>query len=124
MYVSDMRQRAHTGMAWEIARKNLTRGQSQMKTWFDRKTKNGQFNVGDKVLAVLPIPYQPLEAGNSGPYVITKKVSEVKYLIHTPDRRKSQRPQCHINMLKAYHQRSKETTNQGDDLKLLHKCYV
>ena len=111
-YVSDMRQRAHK--AWEIARKNLTQAQSRMKTWFDKKTKNRQFNVGEKVLALLPIPYQPLQARYSGPYVITKKVSKVDYIIDTPDRRKSQRL-CHINMLKAYHQRSKETTNQGDN---------
>ena len=111
-YVSDMRQRAHK--AWEIARKNLTQAQSRMKTWFDKKTKNRQFNVGEKVLALLPIPYQPLQARYSGPYVITKKVSEVDYIIDTPDRRKSQRL-CHINMLKAYHQCSKETTNQGDN---------
>ena len=111
-YVSDMRQRAHK--AWEIARKNLTQAQSRMKTWFDRKTKNRQFNVGDKVLALLPIPYQPLQARYSGPYMITKKVSEVDYVIDTPDRRKSQRL-CHINMLKTYHQRSNETTNQGND---------
>ena len=73
-YVSDMRQRAHK--AWEIARKNLTQIQSRMKTWFDKKTKNRQFNVGEKVLALLPIPYQPLQARYSGPYMITKKVSE------------------------------------------------
>ena len=111
-YVSDMRQRAHK--AWEIARKNLTQAQSRMKTWFDKKTKNLQFNVGEKVLALLPIPYQPLQARYSGPYMITKKVSKVDYIIDTPDRRKSQRL-CHINMLKAYHLRSKETTNQGDN---------
>ena len=111
-YVSDMRQRAHR--VWETARKNLTQAQSRMKTWFDKKTKNRQFNVGEKVLALLPIPYQPLQGRHSGSYMITKKVSEVDYIIDTPDRRKSQRL-CHINMLKAYHQRSKETTNQGDN---------
>ena len=55
-----------------------------------------------------------MQARSSGPYVITKKVSEVDYLIDIPDRRKSQRL-CHINMLKVYHQRSKEATNQGDN---------
>ena len=94
-----------------------------MKTWFDKKTKNRQFNLGEKVLALLPIPYQPLQARYSGPYMITKKVSEVDYIIDTPDRRKSQRL-CHINMLEAYHQRSKETTNQGDNPELLHKWFV
>ena len=111
-YVSDMRQRAHE--AWEVARKNLKQAQIKMKTWHDKKAKNRQFKVGDKVLALLPIPYQPLQARYSGPYVITKKVSEVDYVIDTPDQRKSQRL-CHINMLKAYQQPSEEMTNEAND---------
>ena len=84
-----------------------------MKTWHDKKAKNRQFKVGEKALALLPIPYQPLQARYSGPYVIAKKVSDVDYVIDTPDRRKSQRL-CHINMLKAYQQHSKETTNEAN----------
>ena len=67
--------------------------------------------MGDKVLALLPIPYQPLQARYSGPYVIT---NEVDYVINIPDRRKSHRL-CHINMLKAYQQRAEETVNKTDN---------
>ena len=107
-YVSDMRQRMQE--AWEIARGNLKQAQTRMKTWHDKKAKNQQFQVGDKVLVLLPIPYQPLQARYSGPYIITKKTSTVDYVIDTPDRRKPQRL-CHINMLKAYQQHSEETMN-------------
>ena len=63
------------------------------------------------MLALLPIPYHPLQARYSGPYVIVKKVSEVDYVMDTPDLQKSQRL-YHINMLKAYHQRSEGTTSE------------
>ena len=62
--------------------------------------------MGEKVLALLPIPKSPLQARFCGPYLITRKASDVNYIIHTPDRRKSQRL-CHVNMLKKYHEREK-----------------
>ena len=80
-----------------------------MKTWYDKKAKRRQFKVGDKVLALLPVPTQPLQARYLGPYVIAEKVNEVDYIVNTPGRRKAQRL-CHINMLKEYHQRPDERT--------------
>ena len=47
------------------------------------------FNVGDKVLALLPIPGTLIIARYSGPYVMSKKLGQVNYVIHTPDQRKS-----------------------------------
>ena len=47
----------------------------------------------------------PLAAKFQGPYAIEKKLSEVNYVVSTPDRRKSRRV-CHINMLKRYHERA------------------
>ena len=57
--------------------------------------------MGDKVLALLPIPQQPLQVRYCGQYMIIRKVNDVDYVITTTDRRKSQRL-CHINMLKEY----------------------
>ena len=72
-----------------------------MKTWYDKRAKSRHFNIGDQVLVLLPIPRQPLQARYFGPYTIVKKVSDVDYIVDTPDRRKSQRL-CHVNMLKKY----------------------
>ena len=60
--------------------------------------------MGEKVLALLPLPRQPLQARFCGPYIITKKVGDVNYVIHTPDRRRTERF-CHVNMLKRYFER-------------------
>ena len=83
----------------ELARKNLEKSQQKMKTWYDQKARKRSFRMGDKVLALLPILQQPLQARYCGPYLITRKVSDLDYVIATPDRRKSQRL-CHINLLK------------------------
>jgi len=102
--VSDLRSRLTR--ASELAQKNLKVSQHKMKTWYDKNARRRSFQVGEKVLALLPMPKSPLQARFCGPYLITKKASDVNYIIHTPDRRKSQRL-CHVNMLKKYHDREK-----------------
>ena len=48
----------------------------------------------------------PLQAEYSGPYKVVKKISDTNYLVKTPGRRKETQV-CHINMLKAYHEKPK-----------------
>ena len=72
-----------------------------MKIRYDLTTKEREFNPGDKVLILLPIVGNPLQARYHGPYVIEKRISDLNYLIQTLDRR-NQRQLCHINMLKPY----------------------
>ena len=45
----------------ELARQNLERSQSRMKVWYDRRARHRQFNIGDEVLALLPITGYPLQ---------------------------------------------------------------
>ena len=101
-YVSSVRERLSGACA--LAREHLKTAQHVMKTHFDLKAKEREFVPGDKVLALLPVPQDPLSAKFHGPYRIIKKLNDVDYVISTPDRRKSRRV-CHINMLKEYHDR-------------------
>ena len=86
--------------AREIAADHLKRSQN-MKQLFDKKSKKRNFDQGEKVLIMLPIPGDPLHGRYSGPYVVEKKLSDVNYVIQSPDRQKKKRL-CHINMLKKY----------------------
>ena len=99
-YVSTFRYRL--SRASELARENLKQSQSKMKVWYDQKARDRKFSVGDKVLVLLPITGHTLQARYHGPYVVTQKVSDVDYIIATPDRRK-QHQLCHVSMLKRYH---------------------
>ena len=88
----------------EIARKNLKKAQNSMAEQYDKHAVQRSFVPGDKVLAILPVTGKPLQARFHGPYQIHKKISEVNYVVLTPDRRK-EKQLCHINMLKPYIER-------------------
>ena len=98
-YVSDFKLKLVR--ACEIAKKNLRESQFKMKTKFDKKSVERHFDVGDKVLALLPMQGNSLQARYFGPYEIVEKISDVNYVISTPERRKGQQL-CHVNMLKSY----------------------
>ncbi|KAL6490059.1 hypothetical protein MHYP_G00004040 [Metynnis hypsauchen] len=78
-----------------------------MKRSFDKCAVARQFQPGDKVMVLLPIPGPSLSAKFSGPYSVEEKLSDTDYIIRTPDRKRKKRV-CHINMLKTYHTRKAE----------------
>ena len=92
--------------AGQMAKRNLQESQSKMKVWYDRKAISRCFEPGDRVLVLFPVVGNPLQAKYSGPYKVVKKISDTNYLVKTPDRRKETQV-CHINMLKAYHEKPK-----------------
>ena len=98
-YVSDFKIRL--SKACEAARSNLKSAQSKMKLRYDENAQDRNFEPGDKVHALLPIPGKPLQARYYGPYTVDKKLSDLNYIVNTPGRRK-QKQLCHINMLKKY----------------------
>ena len=103
-YVATFKERLFR--AGQIAKRNLQESQSKMKVWYDRKAKSRCFEPGDRVLVLFPVVGNPLQAKYSGPYKVVKKISDTNYLVKTPDRRKETQV-CHINMLKAYHEKPK-----------------
>lgn len=113
-YVSQFRERLHRANA--LAKHMLTAAQTAMKRNYDRSAVERTFSVGDKVLALLPVPGTTLSAKFSGPYEVHERLSDTDYVLSTPDRRRKTRV-CHINMLKLYHARNKgpdsEVTARG-----------
>ena len=85
-----------------MANQKLSSAQCKMKRVFDRRTERWVFSVGDWVLALLPIVTSPLQFKFSGPYEVVKQVSELNYIISTPECRKKTR-MCHVNRLKPYY---------------------
>ncbi|KAI2655643.1 Transposon Ty3-I Gag-Pol polyprotein [Labeo rohita] len=98
-YVSSIRERLRK--VCERARKNLADSQAEMKEYYDRKSVARSFQPGDSVLVLLAMPGSALQQKFSGPYTVTKKLSDTNYLICTPDRRRKSR-MVHVNMLKPY----------------------
>ena len=92
--------------AGQKAKRNLQESKSKMKVWYDRKTKSRCFELGDRVLGLFPVVSNSLHAKYSGPYKEVKKISDTNDLIRSTGRRKETQV-CHINMLKAYHDKPK-----------------
>ena len=69
-YVSDFKIRL--SKACEAAWSNLKSAQSKMKLRYDENAQDRNFEPGDKVLALLPIPGKPLQARYYGPYTVDK----------------------------------------------------
>ena len=69
-----------------------------MKKKYDVDAVELNFKPGQKVLALLPVPGDPLNVRFFGPYVIERKLSDLNCVVVNPDRRK-QTQLCHVNML-------------------------
>lgn len=84
-----------------IALRKLGKSQEKMQRLFARKVESRSFQVGDRVLALLPVVSSPFQARFTGPYTIAKCYPNNNYLLNTPDRLKKVQV-CHVNLLKAY----------------------
>ena len=73
----------------QFAKENLKEAQQVMKTNFDKKSQNRQFQEGDQVLLFLPTYKSPLQAKYDGPYVVSRRCGSDRYIINTPGRRKT-----------------------------------
>ena len=90
--------------ALDVADEQVTQERFSAKRWCDRPACQRTFQRGDKVLVLLPIPGNSLQAKFYRPYIIEQKLGPVDYIVSTPDRRKTKRV-CHVNLLKQYHER-------------------
>ena len=64
---------------------------------------------------MLPVPDKTLQARYFDPYIVKEKVSDLNYIISTPDKRKNTQL-CHINMLKSHVNRDKHNVVQCANL--------
>jgi len=90
--------------ALDLASTHAVQERSKAKIWYDRRARLRTFQLGDKVLVLMPMPGKPLRAKYHGPYTVEQQLGPVDYVISTPDRRKTKRV-CHVNLLKPYHER-------------------
>ena len=101
-YVAVFKDRLKT--ACELARDRLGASQRKTKAHYDKKAVRRVFSTGDKVLVLMPMVGASLGVKFCGPYTIIKKVSDLNYVISTPERRQKTRL-CHVNLLKRYVER-------------------
>ena len=86
----------------KLAGQHEKKAKSDMKLWYDKAARARSFTVGEQVLVLLPARKNKLLAEWQGPYVITKKITDVTYEVCMSDRKKKRRI-FHINMLAQWH---------------------
>ncbi|KAI9999614.1 hypothetical protein NQD34_018344 [Periophthalmus magnuspinnatus] len=89
----------------ELACDNLTQAQERQKHSYDKVSRRRAFQVGQKVLLLLPTSESGLLAKWQGPYEIRKKTGPVTYELFMPERRKKAQI-FHVNLLKEWVDRS------------------
>ncbi|KAK7934058.1 hypothetical protein WMY93_004954 [Mugilogobius chulae] len=98
-YVLKMRDKLE--QCKELACGNLEQAQERQKLTYDKACRRRAFEVGQKVLLLLPTSESGLLAKWQGPYEIQRKTGPVTYELLMPDRRKKYQI-FHINLLKEW----------------------
>ncbi|XP_075056495.1 uncharacterized protein LOC142142509 [Mixophyes fleayi] len=101
-YVVQFRERMQSLMG--MVHSNLKAAQTKQKQWYDRSAGERIFEVGQKVLVLVPMRQNKLQASWEGPFLIVQRINDVNYVVARDEGRKRHRV-YHVNMIKAYHER-------------------
>ena len=109
-YVIDLREKLED--TCKMAKENLERASRRYRTYFNRKAKDRNMSVGEKVLVLLPTSNNKLLLQWKGPYQIVEKFGKMDYKIHVDGKLKT----FHANMLKKYIERTKDDLSVSKDV--------
>ena len=94
----------------KIAVDELKKSQSKNKRLYDRGAKRRAFQIGDKVLILLPTDNNKLLLQWCGPFIVEKGRNGNNYGVEVNKRIKT----YHVNMLKPYFERKSDVESFGD----------
>ncbi|KAJ8397093.1 hypothetical protein AAFF_G00011470 [Aldrovandia affinis] len=87
---------------------NLAKAQKTKKAWYNQHARHREFQVGQKVLLLLPTFTHKLLANWQGPFKVVRKVEPVTYEVSHSDKGKATQI-YHVNLLKEWKERSVES---------------
>ena len=98
-YVFELRERLEETM--RIAQEELAKAQHRQKLYYDRGAKERTFEIGDRVLILLPTDTNKLLMQWRGPYLMEGKICLNDYRIRIKGKSKT----YHINLLRRFYDR-------------------
>ena len=104
-YVIELRERLE--QTCQLARDNLKKVQFKQKTYYDKHARSRKFDVGDKVLLLLPTESNKLLLQWKGPYEVVEIVNRMDYKVDVGGVVGT----YHANMLKQYVERKTVTSH-------------
>lgn len=105
-YVIDLRDRLE--QTCKLAHENLEKVQIKQKSYYDKRARSRRFDVGDKVLLLLPTDSNKLLLQWKGPYEIVEVVNRMDYKVDVNGVVST----YHANMLKQYVERQDMTSHR------------
>ena len=107
-YILDLRNRIDE--TCRNAHTQLQKSSSRYAKYYNQKAKHREFQVGDKVLLLLPTDRNKLLLQWKGPFEVISKISSMDYRIDLNGKPKV----FHINLLKKYHERNNNDPSLSD----------
>ena len=104
-YVIDLRNRLES--TCQMAQEELSKASGRYKKYYDSRTRDRKFAVGDRVLVLLPTDSNKLLLQWKGPFKVTHKVGKHDYRVDQNGKIKI----YHANLLRKYVERA-ETTKE------------
>lgn len=108
-YLQNLQRRLETAM--QVANDNALKAHDAAKRQFDKHCSQRSFNVGDKVLVLLPTSNDKLRAAWRGPYLISQRFKNNNYEVDM-GRRKAI---LHVNILRRFYEHASDTDNDTDN---------
>ncbi|KAJ8032705.1 hypothetical protein HOLleu_26306 [Holothuria leucospilota] len=101
-YVVDLRERLDR--TCQMAQEEISKASKRYKKYYDARTRDRKFSLGDKVLVLLPTESNKLLMQWKGPYAIVEKVAKHDYKVKVGTKVKT----LHANLLKKYVSRDED----------------
>ena len=98
-----LQMRAKLSSMTELAQLNKQEAQVYQKAWYDQSARDRVYQVGDKVLVLMPTSTHKLQAQWQGPYTISRRVGDLDYELICGRRKRI----LHVNMLRKWHDRER-----------------
>ena len=98
-----LQMRAKLSSMTELAQLNKQEAQAYQKAWYDQSARDRVYQVGDKVLVLMPTSTHKLQAQWQGPYTISRRVGDLDYELICGRRKRI----LHVNMLRKWHDRER-----------------
>ena len=86
-YVIELEERLEQTM--KLAKESLIKARGKNKAYFDKRSKEKKFKVGEKVLLLLPMAKNKLELKWRGPYEIVEVKEHNNYKLELEQQRKT-----------------------------------
>ncbi|XP_022095014.1 uncharacterized protein LOC110981615 [Acanthaster planci] len=103
-FVVDLRERLQS--TCEMAQEELAKASKRYRKYYNAKSSDRRFKVGDKVLLLRPTDHNKLLLQWAGPFPVLKQVAKHDYVIEVAGKEKT----YHANLLKLYVDRGNENS--------------